>query len=248
MTPFLDLHTHLLPGVDDGPGTVDEAVALLRLAHAAGTRGMVATPHMFAPSFDNFSPARIRQAFADFTGALDLLASRDPELSFLADLELSLGAENFCSPEFLAALDDGAVLSLNDGRHLLVELPPYLPFGAIEAAMRRILRAGYFPVLAHVERYPELLKDTERIRGLLAIGCRIQINASSLLGGRLSRSRRAVLRLLKAGHVDVVASDAHNTTSRHPRLDEAHRALGARFGAERAEEWTSANPRSLIDG
>ena len=247
MTGFVDLHTHVIPGVDDGPATLEETIEVLRAAYDAGTRALVATPHMFMPMFDNRSASAIRQAFAELIAALGFMSRRDPDAAFLTELELFLGAENFCSAEFVTALDKGEILTLNDGRHLLLEFGPHLPLDSIESALLRVLDSGLVPLLAHVERYPFFSGNgMRRLGSLVEKGCVAQVNAESVVAPRLSRSRRAAMRFLKSGLVTIVASDTHDTHMRRPRLDEAWTVLAARFGDTRATAWMVTNPRAVI--
>ncbi len=110
---------------------------------------------------------------------LDALSTRDGK-DFLSELRLYLGAENFVSPEFFDALDRGEVLTVNGSRYVLIEFSPYLSPVVFETALKRILRAGLLPIIAHVERYPSLTADPGRLAEIVAMGCVLQINKESL--------------------------------------------------------------------
>ena len=121
---FVDVHTHILPEVDDGAASIDETIAMLRIAYDGGTRKIVATPHMFLYLFGNDDVVQVQNSFQQLM--LDL-HSRVDLFPFLEEMKCYLGSENYVSPEFLEALAQGCVLSLNGSRYLLVEFIPCFP-------------------------------------------------------------------------------------------------------------------------
>lgn len=242
---LFDLHAHVLPGVDDGPVDLEETVETLRVAHAGGTRSLVATSHMFLRSLH--TPAfRLREVFEETCERLGELSSSRPDCGFLSEMGLALGAENYLSTEFLLALEEGEVLTLGGGKAVLVEFNPFLSFDIMKNALQRILDEGYQPVLAHVERYRIFERSSTRLEELVEMGCRAQINADSFLGSFASSLRRKSVDLLKRGVVTLVASDMHNADVRGSRLGEAARVLVKRFGEARAAEWFRENPLELV--
>ena len=125
---------------------------------------VVATPHMFLPPYDHDLQA-VKKAFAATVNELEKWSER-PEFSFLQEMSLYLGSENYLSPEFLEALEAGRVASLNGSFYLLVEFSDFLPLQMVSSAMERIVGAGFVPILAHVERYAPFRENsgtTERI-------------------------------------------------------------------------------------
>ena len=161
---FVDIHSHLIPEIDDGAASLLESLEMLRFAYERGTRAMVATPHMFA-SFGNSDPLAVYDTYVSTVRRLERLANSD-ENAFSKEMALYLGSENFVSPEFLEALKDRNVLTLNGSRYLLVEFPPYLPFETAASAIDRVLEVGLTPVLAHVERYSFLEGKPRRLASL----------------------------------------------------------------------------------
>ncbi len=244
---FVDLHCHVLPGVDDGPASLEEAVETLRTAWRGGTRAVTATSHAFAPLFPGGEAEPMRTAFRAFKAALEMLVERGG-FDFLAELEVYPGAENYLSAEFLAALDGGRVLTLNDSRYLLLEFPPFLTYDTARAGAERVLAAGRVPLLAHVERYPFLhgAEGRERLRRLRELGCAVQVNGESCLGVQGRRLAREADRLLRDRLVDVVASDGHGPERRSPDLAEVGRRLGRRHGERPSRVWLWDNPRRVV--
>jgi protein-tyrosine phosphatase len=244
---LVDLHSHLLPGIDDGPRDLGETIATLRAAHAAGTRRMATTPHMFLEPWNHHDPAPIRDAHSALVDALRERADEDPDCAFLREMRIDLGAENYASPEFLAALERGDVLSLNAGRYVLIEFPPMLPSGTVWNVARRVLSAGRFPVLAHIERYTSLHGRPSELAGLRDLGCVLQVNAQSLAGRTRDPTRRLCIELLRSGIVEVVASDAHGTTLGRPHLGTVEPALRGEVPADTLELCLRAKPRRILD-
>ena len=242
---FIDLHCHLLPGVDDGPSSLGDTVSMLRLAHSQGTQSLAATPHMFSPYFDVTDPVAINDRFAETVRTLGELGKR-PDHSFLQEVSLYLGAENHLSPEFLEALETGQVISYNGGRYLLVELSPYLAFDAVAMGMERVLAAGFVPVLAHAERYDFLGQSERKLATLRQMGCAVQINGESLSRAAGRTAERRVRHLLEHGHVDLIASDGHNIGNRPPTLGAALTQLTKHFPTETVAAWMWENPARIL--
>lgn len=252
-----DIHTHLLPGVDDGPATLAESIETLRHCYEDGTRAAVMTPHMFSPHCGLHSLDEIRRVFDRTLGVLRRLQTHRSECAFLVEMELFLGAENYLSAEFLAALARGEVLPLADGSSLLVEFSPYAEFDAMLSAARRLLDAGFVPVLAHAERYAPIRRCPWRVAELLDEGCVAQVNAAALVpevpdGGGMDRrgarqrSRGTAAFLLEKGLASVVASDVHNVARRGSRLRRARSVLAESFSEDQIDEWMWNNPRRLV--
>jgi protein-tyrosine phosphatase len=224
---FVDLHLHLLPGVDDGPGNLDGTVAMLRLAHDSGTRRVVTTPHMYSPHFAPLAATRIRERFAEMID------------------RLRLGAENYLCPEMLEAAQAKEILALNDSRYLLVERPYFLPSEATRRAMELLLAAGYLPLLAHVERYETFRQRPEELASLIELGCLAQVNAASVSGMGGREERRLALDLLDRGLVQIIASDGHDLEFRPPTLEDAAAALRSRFPEWQVTAWLCENPARI---
>lgn len=240
---IVDIHSHVLPGVDDGSVSVDETIAMLRLAYDSGTRKIVATPHMFLDLFGNNDFVQIQDHFGQLQS--DLKSCQDA-FPFLRDMRIYPGAENFVSPEFLTALDQGCVLTLNGSRYLLVEFPPILPFGQIKTAVEKILATGYTPIVAHPERYGAIQKDPLRVEQLRKRGCVSQVNSDSIRGGSGSRAKQCSKTLLQSGLIDVIASDGHRLSWRPPTLGRVLRRLEERYGKEDIMDWLEENPGRIL--
>lgn len=206
---------------------------------------MVATSHVYLRSLHT-SIETLREIFERTVSDLSRLAREREECAFLAEMNFKLGAENYLSSELILALERDEVLSLDDGRSLLIEFNPYLSYEIMTSALDKVLEAGYTPVLAHVERYRVFQRDPSRLAAAVAKGCHAQVNADSVLESRGSSSRRRAMQFLKSGVATVVASDMHNADRRRSRLGEAATQLRKRFSEERVRAWVIDNPRRIV--
>lgn len=236
---MIDIHCHLLPGIDDGPETAEQALALARACVADGIRHVVATPHVFPGRFDNLRSS-IEQEFSLFQA---LLAVHHIELglSFAGEVRLCAEVLDLLAQEQIPFLGRCA------GHHtLLLELPDaQIPLGAVNLVKHLVGSMGVRPVLVHPERNKAVMEKPERMGVFVDAGCYLQITAASLLGHFGPRVLAATDFLLKAGWVSAVASDAHNLQGRPPRMREARAVLERRFGAELAEELSLRGPARL---
>jgi protein-tyrosine phosphatase len=234
----IDLHCHLLPGVDDGAPTLAAALAMLRIAAADGASTMVTTPHQRHPAGYDVTPERAAAVLEELRAA-----AREAGL----DIEIRLGAEIHFAEDLLVGLESGRLLPLSPGgRHVLLELPvtflpPHLPEAIFE-----LQTAGYRPVLAHPERNFELIARPAAARALREKGVLMQITAQSLTGAFGRASRKAARKLLTLGVVDVIASDAHNPDRRPPGLRAAVKAAAKIVGPARAEEMVTEGPALIL--
>ena len=205
--PVIDLHCHVLPGIDDGPGTDEQALALARAAVALGTSVIVATPHR-SPRWPT-EPAAVTAGVERLAG---LLATAGIEL------ELQTGAE--IALEEAARLDDRTLseLALGAGNHLLFE-SPHEPAGErLERTVGDLLARGFGIVLAHPERSPVFQDRPGRLRKLVAAGALCSVTAGALEGRFGPAAQWFALELLRDGLVHSVASDAHAAVGRPPGL------------------------------
>lgn len=243
---FVDIHTHVIPSVDDGATSIEETIQMLRVAYDSGTRGIVATPHMFLDGYEKNDILLINDRFANTVSALKEYSER-PEYAFIREMRLTLGSENYASIEFIEALARGCVIPINGGRYLLVEFSPFLPLTKIQMILQRVLQSGYIPVVAHTERVTAVQEKPDRVQELAAMGCFFQVNADSFLDSANPRLRKTSLALAKAGHIHVIASDGHRPDRRPPILSTASQKLQQKFSPQAAQTWLQDNPARIVD-
>lgn len=243
---FADLHAHVLPGLDDGPADLGESLDVLRTSWESGTTRITATPHLFHDGFPHVSAERIRAAFQKLTQDLKEHSGQEG-LHFLSEMTVELGAEHYLSPELRIALQQRTVFGLNQSRYVLVEGPLTLSGLNWKESLSRITSAGYFPVIAHAERYWPFQRDTGLLREFIDLGAIVQINAGSIApGGDRSYSKTA-RKLLRRGLVHLLASDTHHAQRRPSRLKEAVAALPGGPDGEIATLLTDTNPSRILD-
>ncbi len=236
---MIDLHSHILPGIDDGPGTLEGSLELARVAVAAGTRTILATPHINTD--ERIDAAMVAAGLEELRPAL---AAAEIPLEVLPGGEIAIWR--------LVDLDDTALrsLALGGGPYLLVESPFSPVVGDFEPMVLDLHARGHRVLLAHPERCPAFQRDPTRLERLVTAGVLVQVTAGSMAGAFGSTVRRFTAGLLRDGLVHVVASDAHDTERRPPGLRAGFAALERDLPGlgEQAEWLTQLVPRALLDG
>lgn len=235
---MIDLHCHILPGLDDGSPNTEESLAMAAMAARSGTEQIVCTPHCSAA--DDALAARCSRIRRRTERLNALLAQRQ------VPLQLHSGMELLCTEELEEVLDRREILTLAGSRYLLIEFDFGVPAQAIGYAVRCVMRRELTPVLAHPERYTAVQRDPRCLTEWFAGGCVIQVNKGSILGRFGPQPARAADWILDRGLAHVVASDAHRSRIRTPRLDEVHEAVGERFSYEYADILLEHNPRCIL--
>ena len=226
MMRMADIHCHLLPYVDDGAQDLDEAMALLKMQYRQGVRLICFTPHLRKGMFETSDEDIVRRFERIHEQAAD---------TFKGKIKMCLSREYFCDSEFIRKLEENNVIPMGKGRYLLTEFSRGYNKRQVFEYVQMILKHGYRPLIAHVERFPEF-QSISCIRRLIKMGAKIQINAGSLLGREGIKQMLWARKLLKEELVHVVASDAHDTESRPPELANAAIYLEKKMGGEKAKK------------
>lgn len=232
---MIDIHSHILPCLDDGPQSLAAAVSMVTMAAQRGTTAIVATPH--ASSTFRYDPDAVRE------GAAELRALCDGQIGIYTGCELHLSVDNIRN-----ALSQPSRYTINSGKYLLLELPGFGYPSGVDEVFRQLLANGTVPVISHPERNPFLQERPEQLQRWIEMNCLVQVTAQSLLGTFGRRCRKAAERLLREGLVHFVASDGHDTDQRAPVLDEAYRHVERHYGAEHAAALFLTNPRATLTG
>ena len=217
---FADIHNHILFGVDDGAQSEAQMFQMIDASYADGVRDLCFTPHYHPGYFGE----REEQIDSAFQAAQAYVSMKYPDLS------LYLGNELRYERSCIDWLEQGKCRTLNGTDYLLVDFLSMEDAETIMNAMLRIVNAGYSPVLAHVERYQNLRSDLREIDQMKSWGVTIQVNASSLIGGFGHGARARSRRILSAGAVDIIASDAHSLDHRPPQLSQCYSFVAKRVG------------------
>jgi protein-tyrosine phosphatase len=232
---LVDIHSHVLYGVDDGARTLEDSIAMVQMAAASGTTDLVVTPH--ANLEFRFQPEVIQERLAE------IAAATGEALQLYSGCDFHLSHENITD-----AISNPAKYTIDHKCYLLVEFSDLLIFHNTPEIFARLLDAGMIPIITHPERNALLRQRIDQIAAWVEAGSRVQITGQSLLGGFGGRAREFCESLLDRGLAHFVASDAHDREYRPPKLDEAYAWLKKKYGDPLAQALCVTNPRAALAG
>jgi len=236
---MIDIHSHILPGVDDGARTLDEALDMLRMAVDSGVTIQVLTPHIHFGRFEN-QKADLQQRFEVFQEQVD---------SANIKIGLQLGSEVRIGSEIMQLVAQDAIPTLgtyNGKKTFLLEFPRIeVPVG-YENLVKWLINKNYLPIIVHPERNQTFVRLPQKLQVLTDMGCPLQITASSLTGLFGEEAQQNAEKLLQEGRVSAIASDCHNLKGRLPNLHQGVHAAALLIGHEPAESLVNAVPGQLI--
>ncbi len=235
---MIDIHNHLLPGLDDGSPDIETSLAMARMAAEDGITHIVCTPH--ANHRYPYDPFRVEDRIANLRARLS-----DEKIA----LELARGADFHLSYENIQdALADPARFSIAGRGYIMTELPDFGSFSSFDETYYELRLAGMTPVLTHPERNPTLQENRAKLHDWLHLGVLVQVTANSILGDMGKKAQRMALELLEKRQVHFIATDAHNTSSRPPKLRQAYDFVTRRFGSTYADALCKSNPQCALHG
>lgn len=237
MEGYIDIHSHILPGIDDGAKDFETSMEMLRTAYDNKIRKIILTPHHKIGRC-NAGPERIRE-----------LAEKMREAAHAADMDITFytGNELYYSSETVHALEEGLACTMAGSDYALVEFGPMDSLEHIRKGIYQILSAGYRPILAHGERYESVCSKVEHTADLVAMGCYIQVNAGSVMGQYGIGTKQFLRKLLKRGLVHFIATDCHDGNKRSPKLMECAGYIEKKYGREYAHNLLCENPMCVIE-
>ncbi len=234
---MIDIHCHILPGLDDGAEDIEEALIMARLAEADGIEVIFATPHI-NHGF-NLSKEEIAEALELFRRRVKTEGIR---LQIIPGADIDVG-----QPDLERRIVQRQVMTLNDaGKYVLLELP-YQNVPPIHTLVDGLLEQGVIPIISHPERNLEIQRHPQKLVELAHKGALAQITAFSLTGEFGQAAQKSATRLLKEGRVHFIATDAHNAIMRPPMLSIAHRLASKILGADHARRLVLDNPQAILD-
>jgi protein-tyrosine phosphatase len=233
---MIDLHCHILPGLDDGPSTLAASLQMASAFVEDGVSVVACTPHILPGLYKNSGP-HIRRAAAH-------LQQRINEKGI--PLRLVTGADNHVTPDFVHQLSRGELLSLADSRYVLVEPPHHVAPPRLKELFFDLIVAGYVPVLTHPERLTWINSHYESMRQLVQAGVWLQLTAGSLAGAFGKNARYWSERMLEDGVVHILATDAHDASRRPPNLGEGRDLAARRIGDREAENLVVTRPEGVL--
>ena len=269
---MIDLHNHILPGLDDGPQTFEESIEMCQIGFRDGIRMIVATPHTLNSVYETSRStilAKVRELNAAIHEKIFSAPSPFPELpagsetrqpnkpgpEFLHDssgqmsLKIIPGADVYFSEEVLSQRSQDKITTIADGgKFLLLEFPSWgVPYRA-EAVLFDLLARRITPIISHPERNLEIARRPQRYTNMVQMGCLGQITAASLMGDFGRDARQAAENLLRKNLVHFIASDAHSANGRPPVLSEGVRAAAKIVGKEQARKMVTEYPQAILEG
>jgi ADP-ribosylglycohydrolase/tyrosine-protein phosphatase YwqE len=241
--PVCDIHAHVIPGVDDGSESMEMTMTMLRSSYIQGVRTVFCTSHG-GVYFDNEHRDKAWDGFEK----LEERCSRE-----IPDMHLYLGSEVRMLPQYINeimdALGDGTMPTMADSEYVLAEyVNRGMTFSQMQMTLERLKKEGYIPIIAHMERYYNLVPDIAAAKKLHDEGCYIQINAYSLTDGETGKIRKRAKELLDAGIVDFIGSDAHRTYHRPPNISRGIRTLYENYDKDYVDRMVYRNAEELILG
>lgn len=233
---MIDLHCHILPGIDDGAPDVATALEMARMAVADGVTVLACTPHIYPGLYENTSDL-IQQAVAKFRAHLAEAG---------IPLQLTYGADTHLAPDLLAGIRAGRIPTLNGSRYFLLEPPHHVAPPRLEAFVFNLLTAGYVPVVTHPERLSWISSHYDIFRNMAKNGAWMQITAGSLTGRFGETAQYWAELMLDEGIVHILATDAHGVKNRAPLLAEGRQAAERWVGADEALNLVSTRPKGIL--
>lgn len=229
---IIDVHAHIIPGVDDGSRTMGETVRLLKLAAKQGITAVIATPH--------YSRRSVLRGIPEWAAWI-----QEEMQKSCPGFRVFPGQETFYHRELPDRLHAGEATTLAGGRYVLVEFDPLVPYQELYQGIRSILTGGYLPVLAHIERYACLRK--EGTQELLSCGCKLQMNYGSLQGNLFSHEVHWCRKQIKQETVHFLGTDMHRINYRPPQITEAVKWLENHVSPDYAARITRENALRMIN-
>jgi protein-tyrosine phosphatase len=230
---LVDIHSHILPGLDDGAQTLDETLQMLQLAADSGTTDIVATPHAnSAYAYDEQVAERLVAEVSEAVGSL---------IRIHRGCDFHLNFDNLSS-----ALEHPMQFTINSGRYLMVELPDLASLPVMRTVLSRLLAVRVVPIVTHPERNGPLCSNLPELQSWVRDGCLLQVTAQSFFGRFGNTAQRVAETLMNSGSVHFVASDAHDCRDRPPILAPAYKHVAQTWGQETADALFYDNPTAVI--
>jgi protein-tyrosine phosphatase len=232
---MIDIHSHILPEVDDGPISIKEAVRIVKASHADGVTTMIATPHTCNGVY-NISPVEVIKSCSELSRELRKEG---------VPMNVRPGAEVHLTHDIIEKYDKGQLMTMNNLRgHILLELPSIILYEAVIKVIRQFADRGVTVIIAHPERNEAIKKYPSLVSSMIQEGAMMQITAGSLTGAFGKKTMRFTERMLVKNEVALIASDIH--PFRKFAMHKALRKVIQKFGQQKAEQIFQINPKNVI--
>ncbi len=238
---MIDIHCHALFGVDDASVSIDQAIAMIEDAAKDGIQAILITPHCIPGGRYENSSETMSQPFIELKHAIKQRG---------INLEIYLGCEFMMSETAPAWMVEKGVVTLNNTHRVLVELPWNRTVNrlmSVHELVAFVISQGYRPLIAHPERYASVQENLDVLAQFREMGCDFQVNSTSILSPN-EKERELCQRIIESGYCDVIASDAHNSTTRPIHLSTVYHHISSTYGEDVAHLMLCDNPRRIIEG
>lgn len=236
LSGLIDIHSHILPGIDDGARTERESLKMLKMAAAAGIREIIATPH-FHYRRGKATPEKVKGTIARMQEMLEVMK---------IPIRLYAGNELYYSHSLLDVVKAGEALTMAGSDYVLLEFSPETEKRKIQHAVYQFLCEGYNPIIAHAERYQAFLKHMDFAEEISAMGAYLQVNSDSLCGNAGWRIKRFSKKLVEEDLVSFAATDAHDTVERVPQFGKSIAWISKKYGQDQLQEYLIDNPKKIL--
>ena len=233
----IDMHSHIIPKIDDGSRSIEETFSLINEAYNAGFKKIFCTSHYMDGNYE--------VSIEDREAIISILQKKLDEDKI--DIKLYNGSEVFITPELDELLRQGKIGTLNDTRYLLMELPLNTEVNYWEEMLYKLASMSIVPIIAHPERYSCVQKDIKLCDRMIELGALLQSNYASIIGYYGHHAKKTVMKLLKEDKITFLGSDVHRTNTIYPQIDEICTKLEKKIGKEKVIELTEVNPENVIN-
>jgi protein-tyrosine phosphatase len=232
---MVDLHAHILPGIDDGAANLEESLAICEMAYQDGIRTIVATPH--AGKYPN-------------TKEIILTKTEELKAKVIANnigINILFGSDCQLQADIFSLVDAKQALTINNSRYLLLDIPYFLMPPNIGRILEGLVRKGVIPIIGHPERCLQVQEDNSILREVVKSGAVVQITASSLTGKMGKKAEETAISALKNGLTHIIATDTHGINKRPPVLSQAVEIASKLIGKDAALAMVTTLPQAIIE-
>lgn len=233
---MIDMHSHILPGIDDGSRSIEESIQMIKEAKEAGFEAIVSTSHYIEESYSASKMQRQE--------LIDMLNDKLQEENI--KIEIYNGAEAYITPNLIKLIKEEKLPTLNNTKYLLMELPMNSQIIYLNRMISDLVSSGIIPVIAHPERYSYVQENPKMLMELLEIGAIFQANYGSIVGSYGREAEKTIKRLLKNDMIHLLGSDCHRKNSIYTEMKPILKKLEKLIGKEKLEELTSINPQKVL--
>jgi putative capsular polysaccharide biosynthesis protein len=234
---MIDIHSHLIPNVDDGAKSPEETIELIKEAREAGITDIILTPHYIINSYEQNAETLI------------LLKDKLQQIINSENIKVNLhiGMEVYITDNLVEILKQNKILTLAGSKYLLMELPLNTNVQYLDMVIFKLIENNIIPIIAHPERYKFVQEDPSKVRELIESGCLIQSNIGSILGIYGKKAKKTIKYLLKNDLINFIATDTHRKNTIYPLLEKGIKKIEKITGKEKAEELTNLNVQKILN-